>query len=194
MASSSSSSSSLNREKFNKEFTEEQNRQDKVTQRRLDAHFSSMHYYMELSDSTDLEKQIETYSSFHFDWSIYKSMDVVKDTSIDRYTSHPDYYTSLQSIDVLLRPAVGNIKLNREYEDSIHTWLADLPSILGCSIRCTEHTSKFDEAEYTSLQFTGHEYILERIPSVKLYIVTVSDTKTKITKVFDYFFYYFTQQ
>ncbi len=190
---SSSSSSSLPKKDFQRKFNEDQERQDALLQRQLDANISRMQYFMELTnDPDDLEIQLDLMSGVHFDWKRYKCMDVAMDNNVCRYPMPQDYYTSLRDVDVLLRSAIGNVEKHPAYRaSSLKLWLSDLPTILGCEIRLSDVHVDFREPEYPTLTFTGHEYVLERLPSVKLYVVTVCDPALQVTKIFDYFFFYF---
>ena len=169
---------------------EEQDRCDALVFQNLEKHLSRIGYYIERSeDPNEHATRLDYMSNIHFDWSIYNYMDAANGSNVNRYPMSPDYYTSLRDIDVLLRSAVNNA--NAKTNASLEQWLSDLPLILNCELQYVGAVKDFREADYPNLRFSGHEYVIESIVNVKLYIVLVRDEVINSTKIYDHFFYWF---
>lgn len=143
---------------------------------------------MELSENPEERARDEDrFDGVTPDWARYNHKDAGAKNALQRYRIPSEYLGSLREINMHLTHAVSRMK----QETDVRTWLEDLAPSIDCDLVYTRKTQTFTIAEFTTLLFTAHEFTINYIPSVKLYVVTVCEhAAASRPRLYDYLFFH----
>lgn len=160
-----------------REIEEQHAREDELARRELDTRLSNMQFYIELTENPEDQPRLD----LQFDWSTYSYKNAISGSSVHRYSMPSEYHATTRDIDVHVRRAIER----REDGQPLNEWLEDLAANTSCPIHYTNDYKTFTQAEFPSLTFSSHEYTLDYVNAMRLYVITVEH------RIFDFFFYFF---